>query len=85
MKTSSRLTSPASKALSPTAGDVSQIASVASFFVSRIDSDIDGCSQAQLDQTADPAKRKVLGGLRGKVAIANAKLAYSRYKRLYSQ
>jgi transaldolase/glucose-6-phosphate isomerase len=55
------------------------LASVASFFVSRIDSSMD----AQLERTAamlsEPA-RKALLGLRGKAAVANAKLAYEHYK-----
>jgi transaldolase/glucose-6-phosphate isomerase len=55
-------------------GDVSKVASVASFFISRIDSLVD----KKLDE---------VGGyedLKGKVAIANAKLAYQRYKRVFS-
>jgi transaldolase/glucose-6-phosphate isomerase len=57
-------------------GDVSGIASVASIFVSRIDVAID----KRLDNLGD---RKVADGLRGKAAIANAKLAYARYKALF--
>jgi len=57
-------------------GDVSGIASVASIFVSRIDVAIDKL----LDNLGD---RKVADGLRGKAAIANAKLAYARYKALF--
>ena len=54
-------------------GDPSQVASVASFFVSRVDTETD----KRLDE---------LGGheeLKGKLAIANAKLAYQRYKELF--
>src|SRR5580700_2028321 len=65
-------------------GDVSRIASVASFFVSRIDSMIDAEITSQLKTTTDPAKRARLSGLLGKVAIANAKLAYHRFTELYS-
>ena len=58
-------------------GDLSKIASVASFFVSRIDSAIDGLLEKQSDrQSAAP--------LLGKIAIANAKIAYTRYKALFS-
>ncbi len=64
-------------------GDISKIASVASFFISRIDSLIDdkiaGPGQL-LDQTKDEAKREKLKSLVGRVAVANAKLAYARYK-----
>jgi len=55
-------------------GNPSQVASVASFFVSRVDTETDN----RLDE---------LGGndeLKGKLAIANAKLAYQRYKQLFS-
>ncbi len=52
-----------------TGSSISQIASVASFFVSRIDA------------VVDP---KVPEDLRGKTAIANAKLAYAAYKRIFS-
>src|SRR6266478_7925577 len=65
-------------------GDVSRIASVASFFVSRIDSTIDAQISSQLKTSSDPAQRARLGGLLGKVAIANAKLAYHRFTELYS-
>jgi transaldolase/glucose-6-phosphate isomerase len=68
-------------------GDLSKVASVASFFISRIDSLIDdkiaGPGQL-LDQTKDPAKREKLKSLVGKIAIANAKIAYAKYKELYS-
>jgi transaldolase / glucose-6-phosphate isomerase len=65
-------------------GDVSRIASVASFFVSRIDSTIDAQISSQLKTVSDPAQRARLGGLLGKVAIANAKLAYHRFTELFS-
>ncbi len=65
-------------------GDVSRIASVASFFVSRIDSKIDAQITSQLKTASDPAQRARLGGLLGKVAIANAKLAYHSFNELYS-
>ena len=56
------------------------MASVASFFLSRIDSKVDDA----LDQlaAADEGKRPVIDGLKGKVAIANAKLAYQEYKKI---
>ena len=60
--------------------DISQMASVASFFLSRIDSKVDDA----LDQlvAADGSKREQVDGLKGKVAIANAKLAYQEYKKI---
>jgi len=64
-------------------GDPSKVASVASFFVSRIDSAVDKVIEERLGQTKDVAQRKQLANLKGKVAVANAKLAYQRYRRLF--
>ena len=58
-------------------GDISKVGSVASIFVSRIDVAID----KRLDKLGD---KRVADRLRGKAAIANAKLAYVRYKALFS-
>jgi transaldolase/glucose-6-phosphate isomerase len=63
--------------------DISHIASVASFFVSRIDSMIDAQIDANLKTETDPNKRALLTGLQGKVAIANAKLTYRKYQEIY--
>jgi transaldolase/glucose-6-phosphate isomerase len=65
-------------------GDPGRIASVASFFVSRIDVAVDKLIEERLAKTDDAGLRAALSGLRGKVAIANAKLAYQRYKRLFA-
>ena len=65
-------------------GDPSHIASVASFFVSRIDSVVDKKLDEKIAQANDPLEKVRLAALRGKVAIANAKLAYKHYKRLFS-
>ena len=65
-------------------GDPGKIASVASFFVSRIDSAVDKLIEERLGQTEDVAQRKQLAKLKGKVAVANAKLAYQRYRRLFN-
>ncbi|MBD1913143.1 MULTISPECIES: bifunctional transaldolase/phosoglucose isomerase [unclassified Leptolyngbya] len=65
-------------------GDISRVASVASFFISRIDTAVDNLITAQLKATTDAAQRDLLKGLLGKVAIANAKLAYKRYQDIYS-
>lgn len=63
--------------------DISHIASVASFFVSRIDSLIDSQIDAKLKAETDAGKRALLTGLQGKVAIANAKLTYRKYQEIY--
>jgi transaldolase/glucose-6-phosphate isomerase len=57
-------------------GDLSRLASVASFFVSRIDTEV--------EKRIDARRDNALAALKGKVAIANAKLAYERGKRLFS-
>jgi transaldolase / glucose-6-phosphate isomerase len=61
-----------------------RIASVASFFVSRIDSVADAALDVRIAQIADSADRAALTELRGKVAVANAKLAYQNYLRCFS-
>ena len=63
-------------------GDVSQVASVASFFVSRVDTLVDSRLEKMLDSTTDPDTRKKLKALVGQVAIANARLAYGRFREL---
>jgi transaldolase len=55
-------------------GDPKVVASVASFFVSRVDTEAD----RRLDEIGGS------DGLKGKLAVANAKLAYQRYKELFS-
>ena len=59
------------------AGDLSRVSSVASFFVSRIDTEVDRRLEAI---GTDEALR-----LRGKAAIANAKVAYSHFQRMCSE
>ena len=65
-------------------GDPSHVASVASFFVSRIDSAVDKQLDDKIAKVNDPSEKERLAALKGKVAIANAKLAYQEYKRLFS-
>jgi transaldolase/glucose-6-phosphate isomerase len=65
-------------------GDASKVASVASFFVSRIDSASDKELDEKIAKANDPTEKERLAALKGKVAIANAKLAYQHYKRLFS-
>jgi transaldolase len=60
-------------------GDAATVSSVASFFVSRIDTLLDELITRRLSTTADAASRAALTGLLGQVAIANAKLAYQKY------
>jgi transaldolase/glucose-6-phosphate isomerase len=65
-------------------GDPSHVASVASFFVSRIDSAVDKQLDEKIARANDPSEKERLAALKGKVAIANAKLAYQEYKHLFS-
>jgi transaldolase / glucose-6-phosphate isomerase len=64
--------------------DLSHIASVASFFVSRIDSLIDSKLEEMLEHETDNAKRALIASVHGQVAIANAKLTYKKYQELFS-
>lgn len=64
-------------------GDLSRVASVASFFISRIDTAVDARLNAQLKTATEERERALLRSLLGKVAIANAKLTYQRYRELY--
>jgi transaldolase len=63
--------------------DISKIASVASFFLSRIDSNIDDRIDKKLAEGSDRIEKKTtLELVKGKVAIANAKVAYQKYKEI---
>ena len=64
-------------------GDLGNVHSVASFFVSRVDTKVDAELQAKIADT-DPDKRRELQGLLGKAAIANSKLAYELFTQLHS-
>jgi transaldolase/glucose-6-phosphate isomerase len=63
---------------------IDRIASVASFFVSRIDTVADKLLGERIKATAKAEERAQLELLRGKTAIANAKLAYQLYQALFS-
>ena len=65
-------------------GDVRRMASVASFFISRIDNSVDSEVSTRMKSAKSPAEEQKLKSLLGKVAIANGKLAYQRYLRIFS-
>jgi transaldolase/glucose-6-phosphate isomerase len=65
-------------------GDVSKLASVASFFISRIDVLVDSLVSDRLKKETDAARKAKLQGILGKVAIANGKLTYEAYERIFS-
>ena len=62
--------------------DISSISSVASFFLSRIDTNIDAKLDQLIKNLTDPAKIEKISALKGKIAIANAKIAYQEYKKI---
>lgn len=63
--------------------DISKLSSVASFFLSRIDSNIDKRIDEKLKKGVDDISREAkLKAIKGKVAIANAKIAYQKYKEI---
>ena len=62
--------------------DISKVSSVASFFLSRIDSNIDNRIDSKLASAEGEEKAK-LEAVKGKVAIANAKIAYQKYKEIF--
>jgi transaldolase / glucose-6-phosphate isomerase len=65
-------------------GNLKKIASVASFFISRIDSLVDSQLNERLKNASDASQQSLLKSLLGKVAIANGKLTYQRYQRIFS-
>jgi transaldolase len=64
--------------------DISSLASVASFFVSRIDSEVEKRVAQARAKGADERRSRLFDEVTGKVAIANAKLAYRLYQGLFS-
>jgi transaldolase/glucose-6-phosphate isomerase len=64
-------------------GDLARVASVASFFISRIDATLDAGLTACMLQAGSIGERAMLASLRGRVAIANARLAYERYLEIH--
>lgn len=65
-------------------GNLKKIGGVASFFISRIDSLVDSMIEEKLKTTTDAQQQALLKSLLGKVAIANGKLTYLKYQRIFS-
>jgi transaldolase len=63
---------------------VARIASVASFFVSRVDTLVDKLLDQKIAGASSDADKAKLQSLKGKAAIANAKLAYLRFQEIFS-
>ena len=64
-------------------GDISRMASVASFFISRIDSAVDTLLDARLRASKDAREQEQLKSVLGKVAIANGKQTYQKYQAIF--
>lgn len=60
-----------------------RVASVASFFVSRVDTEVDNRLERLIVQTDDANIKRRLAALQGKAAVANAKLAYRAFQKLF--
>jgi transaldolase/glucose-6-phosphate isomerase len=65
-------------------GNLKKMASVASFFISRIDTLVDSMLNDKIKATHDPSQQALLKSILGKVAIANGKLTYQRYQQIFS-
>ncbi len=63
--------------------DISHIASVASFFVSRVDTLVDKLLEDKIKATNDKTEQQKLKSLEGKAAIANARLVYEDFKHIF--
>ncbi len=63
---------------------IHEIASVASFFVSRVDTLTDKLLGNRLSSSGSKGERDKIAGLLGKAAVANAKIAYKKYKQIFS-
>ena len=72
------------EAFAATGGDISRVASVASFFISRIDAMVDPMIQAKAASAKTPEDKTRIERMLGKVAISNAKCTYKRYKDIFS-
>ena len=62
---------------------IDNIASVASFFVSRVDTAVDKQLEELIAKAPTPEEKVKLEGLRGRAAVANAKLAYEKFQEIF--
>jgi transaldolase/glucose-6-phosphate isomerase len=62
---------------------INNVASVASFFVSRIDTAVDKRLDEQISKSTNDQEKARLESLKGRIAIANAKMAYQRFKEVF--
>lgn len=64
--------------------DISHMASVASFFVSRVDTLVDNLLEDKIKATSNTSEQQYLKSLEGKAAIANARLVYQDFKKIFN-
>lgn len=64
--------------------DISHMASVASFFVSRVDTLVDKLLEDKVKASSDSAEQQKLKALEGRAAIANARIVYQEFKRIFN-
>ena len=64
--------------------DISHMASVASFFVSRVDTLVDKLLEDKVKATSNTSEQQHLKSLEGKAAIANARLVYQDFKKIFN-
>jgi transaldolase len=65
-------------------GDPRQVRSVASVFVSRIDTAVDKELEALASRETDLARRALADGLKGRIAVANTHLCYAEFRRIFA-
>ena len=70
--------------LSEKTKDLRRIRSVASVFVSRIDTLVDKLIDEKLNGITDPAKKRQLEALKGKAAVANSQIIFAKFKELFA-
>ena len=66
-------------------GEISRVASVASFFISRIDTLVDSIATEKLKTTTGPKQQELLNSILGKIAIANGRLTYQAYLKIFNR
>jgi len=64
---------------------IDEIFSVASFFVSRVDTLTDKLLETRLTSASSEAEKRRIKNLLGKAAVANAKIAYKKYREIFSR
>jgi transaldolase len=72
------------ESLAAAGGDLSRLASVASFFVSRVDTAVDKALQAVIANPGGARAAEQAHSLLGQIAIANARVAYARFQEIFA-